>query len=192
MNTWFTADHHFGHANIITYCNRPFYSAGEMDEAMVARWNEVVRPDDVVYHLGDLTLSKDIRYVAGILERLNGVVRLVPGGHDKWVNRITSRWEGDVFSRKLQVLPPLVILPLPGQLKKVVVSLCHYPMLSWERSHHGMPHFHGHSHGGYGITGGSGDGETGGRKRGVRIDVGVDCWDFYPVHLNTLSEVIHA
>jgi calcineurin-like phosphoesterase family protein len=54
---WFTADHHFGHENIIKFCNRPFASAQEMDEAMIERWNSVVKPDDKVYHLGDFTLN---------------------------------------------------------------------------------------------------------------------------------------
>ncbi len=54
---WFTADHHFGHANIIRYCNRPFASAEEMDATLVHLWNETVGRDDIVYHLGDFTLQ---------------------------------------------------------------------------------------------------------------------------------------
>ena len=38
MTTFFTSDHHFGHANIIEYCRRPFASAEEMDAEMEARW----------------------------------------------------------------------------------------------------------------------------------------------------------
>ena len=46
--TWFVSDTHFGHANIIRHCSRPFADAGEMDAAMVANWNALVRPDDDV------------------------------------------------------------------------------------------------------------------------------------------------
>ena len=52
-----TADHHFGHANIIEYTNRPFASVEEMDAALIAAWNERVTDYDLVYHLGDFTLE---------------------------------------------------------------------------------------------------------------------------------------
>ena len=42
MTTYFTADQHFGHQNIIGYCDRPFHSVGEMNAVLVANWNAVV------------------------------------------------------------------------------------------------------------------------------------------------------
>src|SRR5690606_36562794 len=57
---WFTSDHHFGHANIIKFCNRPYADADEMDRALVEKWNDVVGPDDMVFHLGDFTLGGGI------------------------------------------------------------------------------------------------------------------------------------
>ncbi|WP_395092280.1 hypothetical protein [Armatimonas sp.] len=51
---WFTSDHHFGHDNIRSHCQRPFDSTEEMNEAMIDRWNACVAPGDTVYHLGDL------------------------------------------------------------------------------------------------------------------------------------------
>ena len=54
--TFFTADTHFGHANIIKYTNRPFDSPNHMDDILIANWNAVVGPDDEVYHLGDFAL----------------------------------------------------------------------------------------------------------------------------------------
>ncbi len=55
MTTWFTADTHFGHTNVIRYCARPFDSVQAMDETLIENWNQVVRPKDTVYHLGDFT-----------------------------------------------------------------------------------------------------------------------------------------
>ena len=51
---YFTADHHFGHANIIRHCARPFQSVGEMDRALLDNWNARIKPQDTVYILGDL------------------------------------------------------------------------------------------------------------------------------------------
>ena len=54
---WFTADFHLGHSNIIRYCERPFASAAEMDEEILVRMNECVKPDDELYFLGDFCMG---------------------------------------------------------------------------------------------------------------------------------------
>jgi calcineurin-like phosphoesterase family protein len=55
--TWFTADFHLGHSNIIRYCNRPFPDTAEMDEAIIARLNASVKAEDELYYLGDFCMG---------------------------------------------------------------------------------------------------------------------------------------
>lgn len=77
------ADTHFGHENIIRYCNRPFESAEQMDMALISNWNNIVRKDDLVWVLGDFVLeSKD--YTKFIIKSLNGRKKLVLGNHDRY------------------------------------------------------------------------------------------------------------
>lgn len=85
MTLWFTSDTHFDHTNIIRFCNRPFASAEEMNEALVERWNQVVKPSDHIYHLGDVTMKRD-NHGRGleILKRLTGHKRLIMGNHDHY------------------------------------------------------------------------------------------------------------
>jgi len=52
-NLWFTADTHFGHANILHFSNRLFKDVQEMDETIISRWNEAVPEDGIIFHLGD-------------------------------------------------------------------------------------------------------------------------------------------
>src|SRR3954452_14523275 len=59
MTTYFTADLHLGHANIIRYCDRPFADAGEMDAALLNNLNAVVRQEDTLYVLGDFCMGND-------------------------------------------------------------------------------------------------------------------------------------
>ena len=83
MKTFFIADTHFGDSAIIRYENRPFSSVREMDETMIARWNEAVGQDDIVYVLGDFGADGREREV---LCALHGVKYLVKGNHDRKSN----------------------------------------------------------------------------------------------------------
>lgn len=84
--TFLVSDTHFGHEKTCTVFKRedgsplrPFASAEEMDEEMVRRWNDRVRPNDKVYHLGDVVMS---RKFLSVLSRLNGDKVLIRGNHD--------------------------------------------------------------------------------------------------------------
>ena len=80
------SDTHFGHAGVCRFTRndgvtklRPWTDPAEMDEAMVKAWNERVRPNDKVYHLGDVVIN---RKALSIMSRLNGDKVLIRGNHD--------------------------------------------------------------------------------------------------------------
>ena len=83
MKTFFIADTHFGDKRIFRYENRPFADVDEMDQQMISRWNAVVSPEDIVYHLGDF--GGDGRE-SQILSQLNGTKYLIKGNHDTQSN----------------------------------------------------------------------------------------------------------
>jgi len=84
-NIFLISDTHFGHKSIISFTRndgsplRPYASTEEMDEAMVENWNKVVRPQDKVYHLGDVAMNAGLWHMS----RLNGKKILIKGNHDK-------------------------------------------------------------------------------------------------------------
>lgn len=83
---WVVSDTHFGHTNIIKYCNRPFGNIHEMNQCMVDNWNSTVKDGDLVYHLGDVymsTLEFSGNEAWYLLSRLKGRKRLVLGNHDE-------------------------------------------------------------------------------------------------------------
>lgn len=173
MKTWFTADTHFGHENVIRYCNRPFASASEMDERLIENWNQAVGPDDIIYHLGDFTLAGK-KMARKYFQRLNGKIQVVPGGHDKrWLRKGTYH---SLPGHSVSILPPLqtIKVSLPDTDQPQLIVLCHYSLRVWDRSHYGSWHLYGHSHGNLPPLEGS-------------LDMGVDCWDYRPVSLETIN-----
>lgn len=84
-NTFLVSDTHFGHAGVCNFLRsdgtklRPWDNPKEMDEYMVESWNSVVRPNDKVYHLGDVVINRKALHT---LSRLNGHKVLVKGNHD--------------------------------------------------------------------------------------------------------------
>lgn len=80
---WVISDTHFGHRNIIEYCNRPFKNSLLMNEAIRENWNSTVKDGDIVYHLGDVYMGWNEKEDIGkFLGSLNGRKRLVMGNHD--------------------------------------------------------------------------------------------------------------
>ena len=80
---WITADTHFGHTKILVYEKdaRPFNSVEEMNEALIANWNKVVKAGDVVYHVGDFGFTRKLNLdpfneMKNLLNRLNGSINL--------------------------------------------------------------------------------------------------------------------
>ena len=85
-SVFLTSDTHFGHTGVCRFTRndgvtklRPWDDADEMDEEMVRRWNDRVRPNDKVYHLGDVVIN---RKALKIMSRLNGDKVLIRGNHD--------------------------------------------------------------------------------------------------------------
>ncbi len=189
MGVYFTSDNHFGHENIIKYCDRPFSSADEMDKVMIERWNDAIGPSDTIYHLGDFTLNGYV-FACQIFARLNGIIKLLgtPWHHDKrWLNAEGASTPCNKLGSEIYILPPMHFIPEcypwdigPGpDTRETMVNLLlsHYPLAIWERKHYGAVHLHGHSHGRY-------------KGEGRILDVGVDSWGFAPVSLEQVCETM--
>ena len=85
MTEYFTADPHFGHDEIITYCKRPFRNSQIMTREIIKRHNNLVKNEDTVYWIGDFAMAGPDRalFVEGIMRRLNGTHILILGNHDQ-------------------------------------------------------------------------------------------------------------
>lgn len=119
MTIWFISDTHFDHANMVYKFKledgspmRPFSSPEEMNETIIARWNEYVRPSDHIYHLGDVTMHRQIGQIKhSVLDRLNGHKRLLLGNHDLDTVQNYALWFEKIMA--VRVLEDMIFTHIP-------------------------------------------------------------------------------
>lgn len=139
MSTYFWADTHFNHANIIKHCNRQYITIEEMNRSLREVWNMTVRNEsDTIWMLGDFMFkmprqAKEDLHI--LFHQLRGRKRLIIGNHDiRNPEVLRLPWESQDM-----------LLTLKRNHRRIV--LCHYPLESWSGSSHGSLMLHGHCHG---------------------------------------------
>ena len=175
---FFTSDTHYGHENIIHFCKRPFASVKEMDAYLIDRWNNVVGPNDYIFHLGDFCF-KGSQYWDNILNQLNGHKFLIIGNHDEKNLRDGAMYKFDWVGFQAIVLI--------GSQK---IYLNHHPFLCYGGTYHDNPTWQlfGHVHSGPGANG-----KDINRMQYLfptQYDVGVDNNNFTPVSFEQIKTII--
>ena len=114
-NIFIVSDTHFGHEKTCTVFKRedgsplrPFANADEMNEEMIKRWNDIVKPHDKVYHLGDVVINKKFLWVLG---KLNGKKRLIRGNHDIFPTRVYMEYFDEIYG--VRVLSDMILSHIP-------------------------------------------------------------------------------
>jgi calcineurin-like phosphoesterase family protein len=175
MKYFVTSDHHFNHANIIRYCGRPFKTVAHMNERMIKNWNERVKAEDTVFHLGDFQFRNSAGGNLGnglpmkdkdeFWRQLNGHIVHVRGNHDQ-NNAKRSIIENMVIAhaglRIGMVHDPSDFLE-SVTWNVVDFNLCGHVHQNWKHVWRGQSLQH------------------------LIVNVGVDVWKFYPM---TLEEVV--
>lgn len=187
---FFTSDLHFGHTNIIKYCNRPYSTVDEMNEALIANWNEVVPEENAdVYILGDLVMGKFAENIK-LIKELNGRKWLVSGNHDRcwpghknYFNQIKKYLDAGISGVSQNLLLRLNANPDHN------VTLSHFPKRAslGAYDHRYSDYYqttnqwvlHGHVHDTWKVD-----------FENKQINVGVDVWDYKPVSEETLGQII--
>jgi len=186
MSTWFTADLHFGHANIIRYCARPFADVEEMNCALIERWNEVVVDGDDVWVLGDVAMGQ-IAETLPLVGELRGRKLLLTGNHDRcwdghgrraegWEERYLEAGFFEIHHGRIEV-----------DVGASTAVACHFPYRGDSHDHdryveqrpvdRGRWLLHGHVHERW-------------RQHGRMINVGTDGWGYRPVSEAQIGQLI--
>lgn len=160
IRTYFIADTHFSHSNVLYFHPLRREAAGisleelqadrkaavkKHDEWLIDLWNQTVRREDMVYILGDFCLGNR-EETEKILRQLKGKKFLIEGNHDKSLHGLERyfEWTGQIKEAKFNSNQYDYI----PKDETFCVEMCHYPMLTWNRRPHGTTMVHGHCHGG--------------------------------------------
>ena len=163
---WFSADFHLSHKNIIKYCNRPFRNIEEMDYAILENLKSKTKPKDILYYLGDLTFHESV--AVEFFEMFKHLeIHYITGNHDN--QKVLKIVEEYCIS-----VSPLKDIKIQEQS----ITLCHYAMRVWNKSHFNSWQLYGHSHA---IL----------EPVGKQYDVGVDNNNFFPVSFDELIEIMN-
>ena len=171
---YFTSDLHLFHANILRFCNRPFADVEDMNKTLINNIKNTLQPNDSLYFLGDIgfnhgcikTVFKDILYGYDI--------KFILGGHDRQMTDLIETYfenEGPVCERTFQY-----------QGKDYPITMSHYPMVTFNKSHYGSWNLYGHHHSKHQ------DDIINKMCPGKRMNVGVDLNNFMPVSLAMVVE----
>ena len=178
-NVWFTSDTHFGHENIIRFCNRPFINAAEMNAELIRLWRETVPDDGIIFHLGDFAHGSS-RLWNDILNALPGHKYLILGNHDMKAIR-----QG--FMSHFELVTQQMTIRVGGQ----AIVLNHNPFLCYGGSYRDVWQLFGHVHSGPA----SHTGLDHPRLKMLfprQYDVGVDNNDYRPISFADVKAKIEA
>lgn len=195
--TWVTSDPHFGHDNVLNFCNRPFKDMEEMLDKVRKKWNAKVKPEDQVIFVGDVFFYFNKPEAKAYLDSLNGRKILVRGNHD--------RSPRDMSSMGFDFVCEEMILLIANER----VTISHYPfrLPRWKHELYNLRHkifkflkikgswaldnrfymrrpenkgqflLHGHTHSKL-------------RINGRAIHVGFDAWNYEPVSIGEIGNLI--
>lgn len=155
----------------------------EMNEVLIERRNSVVKKSSRVYNLGDVFLNCTLEQAMTVHKRMVGQNFLLEGNHDSIAVEMMKKhaaWVWVKDRKRIDVQIPAGVMDLDQTKHKILLS--HYAHLTWHGSNKGVWHLYGHSHS-----------QLEGWKDKVlgnmlSFDVGVDCWDYYPVSLEQVIE----
>jgi len=196
---WFTSDQHFGHENVLKFCDRPFKTIEQMHRELIKRYNNCVGKNDICYFLGDVGMGK-YEELKDIINQLNGTKILISGNHDRGINACYNLGFDSVqSSASILIGKEKVTLshcPLMGVYrenldhvsKKVEGENWHGESRStsykYSVTNEGQFHLHGHIHS-------EPNKPQSLKELGRQMDIGVDANNYMPVSISTIEKFIN-
>lgn len=165
MKNFFSSDFHLDHKNVIKYDNRPFADIIDMNDEIITNHNQIVKPNDNFYFLGDFCFSNRTEH---FLRQLNGNLFFIKGNHDKHDTIKLYQKYGTYLGEQKRI-----------KIGEQEIILNHYAMRVWDKSHHGAWHLYGHSHG-----------SLPDNPNSLSFDIGCMNFDYKPLEFEQIKQIM--
>lgn len=179
-NIWFSSDLHLGHANIIKFCDRPFKDAKEMNEAILTYHNELVKPTDHWYNVGDVTMDRGTNEEPNLalISKFHGHKQLIMGNHDHFTVDIYRKYFENIMAMK--ILDEIIFTHIaihPSSMSLAIANV------------------HGHTHN-YGneppVYGGGFDDNLKKFTWKPYVNISIERTHYRPIHLDEIKAIIRT
>lgn len=141
----FTSDLHYGHANVIKHGNRPFANLEEMNSWILKELTTKIKPNDFLFDLGDMFWSLSSQQMCDILDQIptKNIYKVV-GNHDRYGIYYGSG--GIEVKKRFKLISDILDIQVESERtgKTYMVTMSHYPMVTWNHKHYGSIMLHGH------------------------------------------------
>jgi len=164
---WFTSDWHLGHSRIITLADRPFETVLDMNDTIIQNTMDCLARNDQLFIIGDIAWSADLVYE--VVSRAHSITKInvnwILGNHDE---RTIKKLRGANIAMNVYDYKEI-------KIQGHHTTLCHYPMITWNKSHYNSWMLFGHHH-----VNGHGSEGLGKRVQGKMLNVNCEYNDYMP------------
>ena len=140
---WFMSDLHYNHENVIKFNRRPFENVKEMNWHIEQELITKIGPGDILFDMGDLFWKTDETTMKNVISLASPKEWYkILGNHDNY-NVYRKSYIGTLFT----LLSDILEINVDHEGRNYKLTLCHYPMISWNGKARGTLMIHGHCHG---------------------------------------------
>ena len=165
-NIYFCSDLHYNHSNIFKHCSSTrsrFSDLPEMNSWLRENIFECLSEDDTLIDLGDTFWKVETEEIKEILGSCKARKIKIMGNHDAYGLYYPPQKPLEEY---YEIITDLLDISIRHEGKDYWLSLCHYPMVSWNHKSFGSLMIHGHCHGNID--------DFNNQSPDLRVDVGCD------------------
>lgn len=165
-NVKFMSDLHYNHRGILKFDyprRQKWKNEGEMNKDFIESLIKETNKDDIIFDLGDLFWKISEQDANEVFKKMkfNKFFKVL-GNHDQF-----GIWKRPTkIQRKVNIISDLLDIQVIYGGVKYLLTLCHYPLISWNHKAQGSFMIHGHCHGNID--------EVNELSPDLRVDVGYD------------------
>lgn len=140
---YFISDLHYGHENVIKYDSRPFKDVTEMNNYILEELKKT-KEEDIIFDLGDMFWKMPVDDIKDVLNQIpcKNIYKIV-GNHDNY----GLYFDQAPLKGYFKIISDILDVHIEHSGKDYMVTMCHYPFVSWNHKPHGSIHLFGHVHG---------------------------------------------